>query len=46
VVLTSAIWIAGVTSRILVYVSAEIGRGLAELLARYWDPTRRRAVSR
>lgn len=45
VVLASAIWIAGVTSRILIYVSAEIGRGLAELQARYWDPTRRRAVS-
>jgi hypothetical protein len=46
VVLTSGILIAGVVSRILVYVSAEIGRVLAELQARHWHPTRRRAVSR
>src|SRR5262245_11589946 len=46
VVLTSAILIAGVLSRILVYVSAEIGRSLAEIQARYWRPTRRRAVPR
>jgi hypothetical protein len=46
VVFTSALLIAGIVSRILVYVWAEIGRGVSEIQAKHWHTTRRRAVSR